>query len=444
MGFGELGRERRRTGSRRMDNQNAESRGRPARVAYLLADAGVAIGESEKGCSIHARSMIQAFQAESSPVDVYALRRGKDRTHDHVGEAAIQRVRSSMLSRLWRQGLIHEQRWRRLWPFAPDESATPRWISAVATLLRQRDFLRHVRGACRAHRPDVLYARHAWLAYPYACLRRRTGAPLVLEVNAVTGVEKAARGEMVFERLARAIERGALQAADRILVVSEQLREQVVRIGGDPRKIALAPNAVDPALFRPAERRPENSRSEFRIGAVCSMRPYHGVGTLLRSAAAIRSETPGLRLRLIGGGPELEAMRALARQLGIAEVTEFTGTVEHPRVAGLLQDCDVCAAPYEGDENQYGCPMKLYEYMAVGTPIVASSWGDVTNILGHGRTALLHEPGSVESLAGALLEVYRDPDSARGRARLAREEVAAKHTWRKRARDILAWRANLQ
>ena len=388
--------------------------------------------------------MIQAFQAESCQVDVYALRRGKDRTHDRVGETVIQRIRSSAPTRWWRQGLIHNRRWRLLWPFAPHAAPTPRSVSAVGTLLRQRDFLRAARRACQAHRPDLLYARHAWLACPYARLRKWTGAPLVLEVNAVVATEKTVRGEMAFGPLARGIERRALEAADRILVVSEELREQVVRVGGDAKKIALAPNAVDPDLFRPAERQPGSRRNEFLIGAVCSMRAYHGVATLLRSAAAIRAEVPGMRLRLIGGGPELEAMRALARELGIGEVTEFSGTVEHRRVAGLLQDCDVCAAPYEGGVNQYGCPMKLYEYMAVGTPIVASGWGDVPNILSHGRTALLHEPGSVDSLAGALLEVHRDPGPARERARLAREEVVANHTWRKRARDILAWRANLR
>ena len=142
---------------------------------------------------------------------------------------------------------------------------------------------------------------------------------------------------------------------------------------------------------------------------------------------------------MIGGGPEFEATKQLAAELGIAEIVEFTGVVDHARVPQLLAGCAVAAAPYEGEHNQYNCPMKLFEYMGMKLPIVASRWGDIPNILEHGATALLHAEGDAAALAGALTAVAADPAAAQRRAEAAYAVAAEKHTWRSTARAILDW-----
>jgi glycosyltransferase involved in cell wall biosynthesis len=110
-------------------------------------------------------------------------------------------------------------------------------------------------------------------------------------------------------------------------------------------------------------------------------------------------------------------------------------------VPELLGRCAVCAAPYEGEHNQYNCPMKLFEYMGMKIPIVASDWGDIPNIVEHGRTALLHKEADPAALAEAIREVWRDPAAARARAEAA-YALAQGRTWRATARRILDWRAS--
>ena len=80
--------------------------------------------------------------------------------------------------------------------------------------------------------------------------------------------------------------------------------------------------------------------------------------------------------------------------------------------------------------------MKLYEYMSLKIPIVASAWGDIPNIVRHGETALLHAPGDEADLARSIREVRDHPGAAWNRAERAWSEVKC-HTWRGIARDIL-------
>lgn len=411
----------------------------PLRVGYLLADAGIPFSNSKKGSSIHARSMIKALQQEGCRVETYVFRKG-DRPLK--GFNVIQ-VRVGKFTNWWQRRLIDQGLWRRAAPWRPAAAGPPNWMIATSWLLWHRDFMRFVRHRfSKEGPPELLYARSAWLAFPYARLKRLTGAPLVLEVNAVMTIEKESRGELAFAGLTRRIEGAMFRAADLILPVSAEIKEQIVaRFGIPAERIVVTPNAVDLELFRPPENGAGPREGEFVIGAVNSFRAYHGMGTLARAAARLKGTIPGLRLLLIGAGPQFEQIRREAQELGIGEITEFSGIADHQRVPELLGRCAVCAAPYEGEANQYNCPMKLYEYMGMKIPIVASRWGDIPNIVTHGRTALLHEAGDAASLAEAILEVWRDPEGARRRAEEA-FLLARQHTWRASARMILDWHAS--
>jgi glycosyltransferase involved in cell wall biosynthesis len=404
------------------------------RVAYLLADAGIPLADSKKGPSIHARSMIRAFVREGCAVDVYVMRRGKGPLPD---EADVHVVRRRRLTRWWKDRWLQNGRWKCL-PGLGARTSPPNWMTAVDWRLWHRDFFRDAAAGCAARRPDLIYARDAWLAWPYAALRRRLNVPLFLEVNAVLSLEKETYGEAAFIPLARRIEREMFLASDRVLPVSDALVEPIVRLGGDPSRVVVTPNAVDAELFSPPANGPERPEGTFVVGAVNSMRAYHGMGTLLRAAARLRGEIAGLRLLLIGDGAQREPMRALAAELGIADRVEFTGVVAHEEVARRLRACDVCASPNEGDLNQYNCPMKLYEYMSMKIPVVASRWGEIPRIVEDGVTGLLHAPGDPDSLAAALRAVWSDPRAARARAQTAWSRVQSK-TWRAIARRVLDW-----
>jgi glycosyltransferase involved in cell wall biosynthesis len=104
-----------------------------------------------------------------------------------------------------------------------------------------------------------------------------------------------------------------------------------------------------------------------------------------------------------------------------------------------LARCDILVSPHTPLPNQrfFGSPTKLFEYMALGRPIVASRLGQIGEILEDRVSARLVTPGDVDELAHAILDVLRLPDRGRHLGEAAQREAASNHTWEERARRLL-------
>src|SRR5690606_35992876 len=92
---------------------------------------------------------------------------------------------------------------------------------------------------------------------------------------------------------------------------------------------------------------------------------------------------------------------------------ELAGAVEPAEVPAWLARMDIAVAPYHGDQPFYFSPLKIYEYMAAGLPVVASDVGDLAALVRHGETGLLCPPGDPPALAAALARLAGDPAAAR-------------------------------
>src|SRR5690606_25094174 len=137
---------------------------------------------------------------------------------------------------------------------------------------------------------------------------------------------------------------------------------------------------------------------------------------------------PDARLLLVGDGPQAAALRAQAEALGIADAVEMTGAVAPVDVPGHLHRMDVATAPYPAVGEGYFSPLKVYEYMAAGLPVVASAVGQLPRVVDHRRTGFLVPGSDPAALAEALRELAVD---RRLRARVgapAREHAVAGHT----------------
>jgi len=294
-------------------------------------------------------------------------------------------------------------------------------------------------------RPDFIYQRYARFSWAGVVAALQTKRPLLLEYNGSevwVGKHWDRVGSLdLLERY----ERLNLDAAARIFVVSEVERRNLEARGVDPKKIVVNPNGVDVESFRPgvggAEARRELGIHDDEVvaGFVGTFGPWHGVEKL---AAAIKSMPSDLAVRflLVGSGSlHAEVEKQLESDVLTGRVI-FTGAVGHDRVPKLLDACDILVAPHvplaDGSEF-FGSPTKIFEYMAMGKGIVASRLGQIGEVLVDRETALLVEPGDVEQLANAIVELVQ-LKSLRERIGLRAREVAEReHTWTHNARRVL-------
>jgi glycosyltransferase involved in cell wall biosynthesis len=176
------------------------------------------------------------------------------------------------------------------------------------------------------------------------------------------------------------------------------------------------------------------------IGFVGTFAMFHGVTVLPAMAQAVAEHRSDVRWLLIGDGPMREQVTTDFAARGLADRVDMTGIVLHDEAVELLAACDVCVSPHVPNPDGsrfFGSPTKLFEYMGLGKPIVASDLEQIGEVLDHERSALLCEPGDAGAAAAAVLRLLDDPDFAERLGAAALGDAVQRYSWRAHTRRIL-------
>ena len=157
-----------------------------------------------------------------------------------------------------------------------------------------------------------------------------------------------------------------------------------------------------------------------RLLCVGRLIPIKGHIVLLRAFAMARREVPELELEIAGRGPLEPALRALARELGIAEAVRFLGYVNP--IQGAIERAAIVVVPSMGE----GFGMVALEAMERARPVIAASIGGLSELVSHGETGLLVPPGEAEPFARALVELASDLGRAKRMGDAGRERAMGK------------------
>jgi len=213
----------------------------------------------------------------------------------------------------------------------------------------------------------------------------------------------------------------------------------VIADGIAPDRVITLPNAADPERFRP-EIPGTSVRARYGldgarvVGFTGAFFPWHGVGLLLDALTALLHEIPDAAALLVGDGPERAALEERVRREGLERRVRFAGWVGHESLPEHLAAFDIAVMP---DSNDYGSPMKIYEYMAMGKPVVAPRLGPLQDGIRDGETGLLFPPRDAAGLRSALTALLRDEPRRARMGELARAHVLANHTWDRNGSRVL-------
>ncbi len=304
-------------------------------------------------------------------------------------------------------------------------SAAPPWVFALAELAYNLPAAPRLRRRLRAG-TALLYERYALFGFA-GTLAAAGRAPVLLEVNDATVIERSRRGTWL--PLARTLERALLARAARVVAVTDTIRLRLVALGIDPARIVTVSNASDPPTATEQERATIRRRfagtAPVLAGVSGAFLPWHGLDLLVEALAGPlrRGE---LALLFIGDGPARPAVESLARELGVADAVAFTGRLAAARVSAHLAALDIAVQP---DVALHASPMKLFEYLAHGLAIVAPDCASIRSVLVPNEDALLFRRGDRAALLAALRALLDDPRARQRLGANARARWRQSHTW---------------
>ena len=322
------------------------------------------------GQSVHIQAIISALEAQGHTVIPVGPRHGIARTSQNAAQTGNGGLLAAVRARL------------------------PRWMAELLELAYALRAYGKLKTAVARHKPDLIYERYNLFLPAGAWLARKTGLPLVVEVNAPLSEERAAHGGLAWHRLARRIERFTWISADRVIAVSTVLADRVAAAGVARDRILVLHNGINTAPFDAARAQRKQIRdrlgltdTDIVLGFVGYVRTWHGLDQIVRLIAAQRDIQ--LKLLVIGTGPALEACRTLADDLDVSDRLTCLGPQPHEDIPILTAAMDIALQP---SATAYASPLKLFDYMGAAVAIVAPDQPNIREILTHGRDALLFTP----------------------------------------------------
>jgi glycosyltransferase involved in cell wall biosynthesis len=239
--------------------------------------------------------------------------------------------------------------------------------------------------------------------------RRRLGVPLVLEVRDLWPDYLVGMGT-VRGRSARALfalERGLLQRAAHVVVVTESFRERVIEKGVDPARVSVIPNAVDEALYYRADEPPPvpGLRAEdgtFVVGYLGNFGASQDLSVVVDAARLLEEAGDRIRVVLVGDGTDRARVMRRVAETGAANLAVH-GSIPKDRTRAFYNACDACLVPLAGvPQLQETIPSKLFEVMACETPVVAAVAGEAARVVREAGCGVVARPGDPASIAAAI------------------------------------------
>lgn len=377
------------------------------KVAYICADVGIPVF-GQKGCSIHVQEIIRSLLAKNIEICLFTPRLGGEIPED------FQDVT--------------------IYPLPKIPKMTPEVREKMAYSINADLKL----GLSSLLPFDLIYERYSLWSYIGMEFAKKRGITGILEVNAPLILEQEQHRCLINRQQAEEVAKRVFDSADYIVAVSSGVKDYVCQYVSNVDKVRVIPNGVNAKRFSGDIFAQKSSYSPFTVGFVGTLKPWHGLSILIESFASFHRIYSDSRLLIVGDGGERDSLQRQISDYGLESSVVLTGMVTPDEIPYWLGEMDVAVAPYPASDNFYFSPLKIYEYMAAGLPVIASEIGQITEIIDHEVNGLLSPAGDAKALTDALFRLLRSHPLRLKLGKSAREKVLLHHTWDRVVDQVLS------
>lgn len=295
---------------------------------------------------------------------------------------------------------------------------------------------------------DVVYIRLSSFTFASVVAARLTGKKYVMEVNGVKRDEILVSHKKSLIRFlsiffVSLLERFSYSPASAIVAVTHGIRDSIIRTYNiQSSKISVISNGANVDLFKPvpgARYTLGYNQNVTLIGFVGNLYAWQGVECLLRAIPELMKHDSTIHVVIVGTGAEEVALKQTTRDLKVEKHVTFTGVIEYKKIPLYINAFDVCVAPWIAERNSaIGLsPLKLYEYLSCGKPVVASRIVGIVDILKENDVGLCVPPDDYYSIAQAVISLLNNPHRMHEMGQRGRDLVVEKYSWKVTAEKVL-------
>lgn len=334
-----------------------------------------------------------------------------------------------------------------------------------------------VRKLCNQIKPSYIYQRLSVCSYTGAKLAEKLNIPLIVEYNgSEVWIARNWGRPLIFEKAAKKAEDVMLKRANVVVTISDVLKDELIARGVDTNKIVYYPNCIDPEIFnsdRFSEVEINNLKSAYNLSPETKLITFlgtfgqwHGVEILAKSIVNLVTKHRSwldqnkVKFLLVGDGLKMPIVKEILREGNAGDYCILSGLVEQTKAPLYLAASDILVSPHVKNPDGtrfFGSPTKLFEYLAMGRPVIASDLEQIGEVLVNSihynslpdmhetdaqsseleRVAYLVEPGDVDQLSGAIMDLIDRPDLRKILSKNSRNLALDKYTWKKHVEEIL-------
>ena len=273
---------------------------------------------------------------------------------------------------------------------------------------------------------DIIHANVALPdGFAAMMLKRRYNKPLVVTIHGQDLQVTLYRNDRCKKALTKVFEQ-----ADRVVTVSNKLKEIAKGGIGFPEKVVVVNNGIDPGETAPANGILTSKYAGCKVMlSVSHLIATKGLDLNIKPISQLVKKYTNLKYLVIGAGPELPYLRQLTHDLNLDRQVEFLGELPHEKVMEYMAVADIFSLPSWNE----GFGVVYLEAMAHGKPAIACEGEGIADVIENNKTGLLVAPKDVESLARAIEFLLDNPDKAHGIGERAKKLVLENYTWENNA-----------